>query len=315
MITRRRLEETEARYEARAEQREDIRRKAAEGRLLEVDKPERIRKRLARLAPSAQPAASPAGAAMVGVDLIGLERLVGASQLMGAEFLARGAAAARCVGRVVVRSEGGLVATYGTGFLVSVRLLMTNNHVLGHVAAAIHSEVEFDFQLGPDGTIGPSVSFALEPGVFFATDAALDFTVVAVAAHGGGRSLAEFGWNPLIEADGKVILQELLNIVQHPDGEPKQLAARANRLVDLVEDFLHYETDTAPGSSGSPVFNDHWEVVGLHHSGVPHRDAQGRILARSGEPWHQAMGKLPSTGRPTRVCGSAASAVVCARWP
>ena len=158
-----------------------------------------------------------------------------------------------------------------------------------------------------------SVSFALEPGAFFATDAALDFTVVAVAAASGGRSLGEYGWNPLIEAEGKVILHELVNIVQHPNGEPKQLAARQNRLVDLVEDFLHYETDTAPGSSGSPVFNDQWEVVGLHHAGVPRRDAEGRILARTGEPWVQARGRGPSTGWPTRACGSAASAAGCAR--
>jgi endonuclease G len=32
---------------------------------------------------------------------------------------------------------------------------------------------------------------------------------------------------------------------------------------------LHYETDTEPGSSGSPVFNDQWEIVALHHAGVP----------------------------------------------
>ncbi|MGL4649089.1 MAG: trypsin-like peptidase domain-containing protein, partial [Caldilineaceae bacterium] len=28
-----------------------------------------------------------------------------------------------------------------------------------------------------------------------------------------------------------------------------------------------YLTDTLPGSSGSPCFNDRWEVVALHHSG------------------------------------------------
>jgi hypothetical protein len=58
-----------------------------------------------------------------------------------------------------------------------------------------------------------------------------------------------------------------------------------------LEDFLHYHTDTAPGSSGSPVFNDQWEVVGLHHSGVPRRDEQGRILTRDGTLWQPDMGE------------------------
>ncbi|MBW3542890.1 MAG: endonuclease [Planctomycetes bacterium] len=57
------------------------------------------------------------------------------------------------------------------------------------------------------------------------------------------------------------------------------------------ERFLHYETDTAPGSSGSPVFNDQWEVVGLHHSGVPKRDSAGRILARDGSVWRSESGE------------------------
>ena len=54
---------------------------------------------------------------------------------------------------------------------------------------------------------------------------------------------------------------------------------------------MHYETDTAPGSSGSPVFNDQWEVVALHHSGVPRKDEQGRLLTREGGLWTPEMGE------------------------
>src|SRR5262249_8566329 len=55
--------------------------------------------------------------------------------------------------------------------------------------------------------------------------------------------------------------------------------------------FLHYKTDTAPGSSGAPLFNDRWEVVGLHHSGVPRKNAAGQILAVDGQVWHPEMGE------------------------
>ena len=93
-----------------------------------------------------------------------------------------------------------------------------------------------------------------------------------------------FGWLPLYGSADKNVLGEALSIIQHPSGEPKQVALRENRLVDRLPDFLHYETDTAPGSSGSPVFNDAWEVVALHHSGVPRRNDQGQVLKRDGQP-------------------------------
>ena len=31
---------------------------------------------------------------------------------------------------------------------------------------------------------------------------------------------------------------------------------------------MHYATDTQRGSSGSPVFNDQWEIVALHHASI-----------------------------------------------
>ncbi len=88
-----------------------------------------------------------------------------------------------------------------------------------------------------------------------------------------------------------MIKGEYVNIVQHPNGEPKQVALRENQIVDLMENFLHYKTDTAPGSSGTPVFNDEWELVALHHSGVPDRDRDGNILAIDGGLWSEEMGE------------------------
>jgi endonuclease G len=62
-------------------------------------------------------------------------------------------------------------------------------------------------------------------------------------------------------------------------------------VIDVLDNYLHYRTDTSPGSSGSPVFNDQWEIVALHHSGVPKKDAQGRILARDGRVYTPGMGE------------------------
>jgi hypothetical protein len=57
-----------------------------------------------------------------------------------------------------------------------------------------------------------------------------------------------------------------------------------------LDDFIQYQTDTEPGSSGSPVYNDQWEVTALHHSGVPRTDDQGRILRRDGRIWQGGDG-------------------------
>ncbi|MBF0198136.1 MAG: DNA/RNA non-specific endonuclease [Planctomycetes bacterium] len=102
--------------------------------------------------------------------------------------------------------------------------------------------------------------------------------------------LESFGWCSPHKGDDPVLISEKVNIIQHPGGRPKQLALRDNKVTDLFDEFIHYQADTEPGSSGAPVYNDQWEIVALHHSGIPERNADGQILSRSGEVWEQEMG-------------------------
>jgi len=225
-------------------------------------------------------------------DEIGLERVIGAADFLGVAFLERGLAVSRTVARVSIGGKTGSPAGYGTGFMVSPTLLLTNNHVLSDARTAGDSVIEFDYYVRADGTPGSVTVFALEPGRFFRTDSKLDFTLVAVAPVGtGGATLENFGCNTLYPEEGKAIISQWVNIIQHPNGEPKQLVFRNNQIVDTVDQFLHYVADTSPGSSGSPVYNDRWEVVALHHSGVPDKDAQGRILNVDGRPWDRSQGE------------------------
>jgi endonuclease G len=62
------------------------------------------------------------------------------------------------------------------------------------------------------------------------------------------------------------------NIIQHPSGWPKMISVRNNILTARTDHTLLYETDTEQGSSGSPVFNDDWQLVALHHWGEPFLD-------------------------------------------
>jgi endonuclease G len=201
-----------------------------------------------------------------------LEAIVNTVDFVGVRYLEAGVLAARAVGRVDVRDAAGDVIAFGTGSMVSPRLLLTNHHVLVDAGAAAASQIEFNFQLGLDGRRLPSVFFDLTPATFFLTDADLDYTLVAVGRDEDAAAVAAFGHNPLIAAEGKAIVGDFVTIVQHPEGREKQVALRENRVVDVLEDFLHYATDTQPGSSGSPVFNDQWEVVALHHASVPDPD-------------------------------------------
>ncbi|MFF8717685.1 trypsin-like serine peptidase [Streptomyces sp. NPDC015184] len=219
------------------------------------------------------------------------ERILGVSkELQAWSFLPRGARAARTVARISVR-ENGRELPLGTGFLVSPHLLMTNHHVLANAEAARDCFAEFDAQVTIDNTPQPPTRLGLDPDAFFVADERLDFTLVLVAPGPDARPPGEtFGWNRLSAQPGKLVIGEPVNVIGHPMGRLKEIAVRDNMLQVRLDDFLHYQTDTEPGNSGSPVFNDQWEVVALHHSGVPKTDDQGRLLRKDGQVWQPGDG-------------------------
>ncbi|MFE8988161.1 trypsin-like serine peptidase [Streptomyces collinus] len=219
------------------------------------------------------------------------ERIIDLSnELQAWSFLPRGVRAGATVARITLRRDGRELP-HGTGFLVSPRLMMTNHHVLPDESLARHCFAEFNAQVTADNLPDTVVRMELDPGTFFAADRRLDFALVAVAPTLDGPPPGEiFGWNRLSVQIGKLVLGEKVNIIGHPSGRLKEIALRDNAVLVRLDDFVHYTTDTEPGNSGSPVFNDQWEVVALHHSGVPKKDDQGRVLRKDGRPWQQGDG-------------------------
>ncbi|WP_320780319.1 serine protease, partial [Streptomyces sp. CRN 30] len=268
------------RYRNTAAQRADIRRRQAEtGTPFAADSEEQLLARAERLMREGEflpepepPDAEPGRTAVVP------ERIIGAANEMRAvNFLTRGVRAARTVARVTI-VEDGRRAGFGTGFLVGERLLLTNNHVLPDAATATGSFAEFDLEADVDGVPKPVDPYDLAPDELFVTDPELDYTLVAVAVGSDGRRPgAAHGRLRLIARQGKIVIGEAVNVIGHPEGRPKEIAVRDNGLVNQLPQFLHYRTDTAPGNSGSPVCNDQWEVVALHHAGVPDPDGTGWI--------------------------------------
>ena len=182
-----------------------------------------------------------------------VEVVIGKADFQPARFLYDGAERARAICRLV-RGIGGS----GTGSLLVGGFIMTNWHVLPNADVARGSVAEFGFEEG-----GRTIDIPLDPDRFFFANEARDFAIVACdpAPLGNVMPLS------LSLTPNRVLESEHVNIVQHPAGRPKEVAFRDNKVTEVFQGAIHYRTDTEPGSSGSPVFNDQWELVALHRAG------------------------------------------------
>jgi len=203
------------------------------------------------------------------------------------DFLARGAQIGRSVMKLVVpRHENGQPAIgptgeprrfVGTGWLIARDIVITNLHVvsaresdepdptgddLAQQIAATELILDFDAP-GAAATPTAKVTGALTTG---ARGGPRDYVLLRVAplAAGWPAPLALRRQPPAIPREGYPV-----NIVQHPAGQAKRIAIRRNLLKTATASELQYFGDTLGGSSGSPLCNDAWEVIGLHRASGP----------------------------------------------
>ena len=176
---------------------------------------------------------------------------------------------------------------FATGFMVAENLMLTNWHVFKTIEDVANSEVQFFYELDTLGNPGTSVSFQLQSEIFYHSNKELDYCFVAVSSIdiSGKQNLRNISYIFLDPALGKLGSEEkeALNIIHHPDGDYMQLSIRENLFKKITPTSIWYETDTAPGSSGSPVFNDQWQVVALHHMGVAKKNAAGDYIDKDGK--------------------------------
>src|SRR3990172_12041511 len=115
-------------------------------------------------------------------------------------FLVFAKSAACTVGRVLHNKS----EFKGSGFMVSSRLFLTNNHVIHNSARAMACLVEFNYELTVMGCPKRTTRFALAPDVFFMSSPQedLDFTIVAIGNRVTGKNeLSDFGYCPLRDTD------------------------------------------------------------------------------------------------------------------
>ena len=216
-------------------------------------------------------------------DSIAMERIMGKSDLFPISYLQMGTNSGNSICRIQIRDDRGSFIGSGTGFLVAENVLMTNNHVIDSMRTALNSIAEFNYQDDINFMPCPTYTFRLNTAQFFVTDEELDFTLVALKDNpSSDKQPKDFGHLHLVAEEGKILEGEYVSIIQHPNGGPKAVTIRENKVSSILDDFIHYLTDTEPGSSGSPVFNDQWIVVALHHSGVPNPNKKNTWIANEG---------------------------------
>ncbi len=182
------------------------------------------------------------------------EKIHKEDNFLPSSFLEHGVMRAQSVCRIVTDMS------YGSGSLIASRnFIMTNNHVIPDFATAQASIAEFDYD---EDNILYTVN--LNPDVFFMTNSDLDFTIVACDPSPLPLDIEGI---PLLKNSKTITREERVNIIQHPKGRRKELSLHDNKVTYIYDIGIRYTADTEPGSSGSPVFNNEWDLVALHHAG------------------------------------------------
>ena len=211
---------------------------------------------------------------------LGQEAKIGErNNILSGEFLEIGILTARAVCHI---SRG--IKT-GTRFLVGNGIVVTNHHVIKDKAEAKTAMFEFLFDDNRIGTPRSTEVYVADTDHFFWADEELDICFLRLQ---GVTDINIFGWIPLLREEGKALIGDATNIIQHPDGEKKRIVVHDSvfTLVDNDTDadaFCWYSGDTNPGSSGSPVLNNRWEVLAVHHKAIPDTDVNGHVLDINGK--------------------------------
>lgn len=198
------------------------------------------------------------------------EAVFGTDRFDSLENYRRGLERCACVARIGRSADTG----EGTGFLIDAAalgfrrvtgpVLVTNAHVMSRDPAERQkgamdpAEAIVTFSARPG--IAPTAEFTVTELLFTSPRDQLDATIVRLTPE-----LGELEALPLAPVLPVRDSKALVRAIGHPSG--RGLSFSVNELLDHETPRVHYRTATEGGSSGSPVFNQEWRLIALHHLG------------------------------------------------
>ncbi len=231
-----------------------------------------------------------AGNAAVDLDLAkapSYEKVFGETGYQPLRWIQKALTSARSVARIGPDKYDGR----GTGFLFDGAwaldelrgrpLLLTNAHVCSN-----DPDVQGAYPY-PDSHDNLTAAFLDAGGADHATEysfkrvlwsskpSELDATLLELEEHPADRK------PPTIQTATPVLneaVDKRLNILGHPRGLDMRISLQDNEIVSVGDKYVHYRTPTDPGSSGSPVFDQDWRLVALHHAASTARKANEGVL-------------------------------------
>jgi hypothetical protein len=226
---------------------------------------------------------------------LGLERVLGDTSYLPIGWYRRGLE--RCSRVARVETELDPDQGFGTGFLArgsdlkaslgSTTYLVTNSHVVSGagVANALRPEEAFVSFKALDAVQGKR--FKVKAVKWESPPEKLDCAILELDScfDGIGECYPLAASRPVKDDTARVY------IIGHPKGGTLSFSLNDNRLLDYDDRVLHYRAPTEGGSSGSPVFNADWQLLGLHHSGgnfARLNNEPGRYVANEGI-WIEAI--------------------------
>jgi hypothetical protein len=206
------------------------------------------------------------------LDLLGsagLEKVFGTDRYVSLDWYRRGLA--RCAGVARIGREA--TRGVGTGFLLlgamlhpalgNEQYLLTNSHVVSPGPEVLNSIRPEDAVITFEGLPGvEGESWNVKKLIFNSPISELDATLLQLDRPVPG--VKPYPIAPrLPDRDGR----QRVYVVGHPQGGGLSFSLQDNLLLDWDQRRVHYRTPTEPGSSGSPVFDDQWRLIAIHHAG------------------------------------------------
>jgi len=191
-------------------------------------------------------------------SIFGRNNLEPLSAIMDAKILQRGKNVAKIT---FVRNDA---ESFCSGFLIAPDLLMTNHHCVMTPSHCQSAEIIFNY-LEEDK---PDYVTAKKCASIESLDKDLDYSVLRLDSKNDNAFLP-------LSIDNLINTKDDLFVIQHPNGDPLQVARHECQVKELnvfgisslvKTDFTHI-CDTRGGSSGSPVYSSSGELIGLHHYG------------------------------------------------